>query len=172
MTLTTPLTLRQARPEDADAMCAIINPIIALGDTTAYGTPFTSDTMTQHYVSGDHVLSCVVAEMGQSVEGFQGLFATDPAKLPFLTDPAGIASIASFARIDTQARGIGSAMIVETMAVARAKGVRGIEATIRADNVPGLAYYSRCGFKDVAQTDNVPLSDGRVVGRVHKVLYL
>jgi L-amino acid N-acyltransferase YncA len=55
-----------------------------------------------------------------------------------------------------------------TCALLRDKGVAEIIASIRADNVPGLAYYARIGFKDYAHEPDFALKDGRVVGRVHR----
>ena len=36
--------------------------------------------------------------------------------------------------------------VLERPAVARGAGLRVLNATIRADNIPGLAYYARRGF--------------------------
>jgi hypothetical protein len=43
-----------------------------------------------------------------------------------------------------------------------------INATIRADNVGGLAFYSRLGFTDHGISRAVPLRDGTPVDRVSK----
>ncbi len=43
-----------------------------------------------------------------------------------------------------------------------------IDATIRADNASGLAYYKAMGFTDWDVLRDVPLSDGRVVDRIRK----
>ena len=43
-----------------------------------------------------------------------------------------------------------------------------IDATIRAANVPGLAYYTAMGFEDYGMLGDVPLSDGQIVDRMRK----
>lgn len=41
-------------------------------------------------------------------------------------------------------------------------------ATIRADNAGGLAYYARMGFQDYAVARGVPLADGTPVDRISR----
>jgi ribosomal protein S18 acetylase RimI-like enzyme len=66
----------------------------------------------------------------------------------------------------TQAKGIGAQLFALTCAALRAKGITYIHATIRADNVPGLAYYARMGFQDISHDPAYTLRNGTVVGRV------
>jgi len=68
----------------------------------------------------------------------------------------------------SQARGIGAALFAASVAAARAAGLRVLNATIRADNVPGLAYYARRGFVDYATDPEWALADGRKVGKVSR----
>ena len=63
---------------------------------------------------------------------------------------------------------IGSALFAATCAEARRLGLTGINATIRADNSGGLAFYSRQGFRDHSVRAAVPLKDGTPVDRVSK----
>lgn len=55
---------------------------------------------------------------------------------------------------------------------AQAAGLTAINATIRADNVGGLAYYTRMGFQPHAVQKGVPLADGTPADRVSKRLAL
>jgi ribosomal protein S18 acetylase RimI-like enzyme len=64
--------------------------------------------------------------------------------------------------------GVGSALFEETKKAARAAGVRTIDATIRADNTGGLAFYTRMGFVDYDRRVGVPLKNGTPVDRVRK----
>jgi hypothetical protein len=43
-----------------------------------------------------------------------------------------------------------------------------INATIRADNAPGLGYYARRGFTDYATDPAFSLRDGTIVGRISR----
>ena len=46
--------------------------------------------------------------------------------------------------------------------------MRTIDATIRADNTGGLAFYGRMGFTDYDCVAGVPLKDGTLVDRIRK----
>ena len=43
-----------------------------------------------------------------------------------------------------------------------------INGQIRADNVPGLAYYTKIGFQTYRTIEAVPLRGGRPVDRIYK----
>jgi len=57
---------------------------------------------------------------------------------------------------------------LRALAAAELEGVVALNATIRADNVGGLAFYSTLGFVDYAIERDVPLSCGALVDRVSK----
>ena len=59
-------------------------------------------------------------------------------------------------------------MFAATRARARELGLAAINATIRADNSGGLAFYSKMGLKDYAVDRAEPLADGTPVDRIHK----
>jgi len=157
------MILRQATPDDAEAMCVILNAIIAIGGTTAYEVPFTAATMTANYIQAARLIACHVAEVDGLV-GFQALWhaRAEDAR------PAGWATIATFVRPGLTKTGVGSALFAKTSAAALAAGIRTIDATIRADNTGGLAYYSRQGFRDYDRLVDVPLLDGTPVDRIRK----
>jgi L-amino acid N-acyltransferase YncA len=151
------MIVRHTRPDDAGAMADILNRIIAIGGTTAHQTPKPAATVRLHYIDGPSVLSAVVAEEEGQVIGWQSVELWQ-----------GEAHIGTFVRPGIQAKGAGSAMFALTCKVMRATGHRSIIASIRSDNVPGLAYYGRIGFVDVAEEPDFALEDGRIVGRVHR----
>lgn len=153
------VTVRVAVPADAPAMCAVINPIIAAGGTTAHEQPFDSARMIAWNIAPPGLVCCMVAEVEGVIEGFQVLAQEDRL-------PAGWAGIGSFVR--RQGLGIGQHLWAATHKAALAAGVATIDATIRADNVPGLAYYSGLGFADYDVIRAVPLRDGRPVDRIRK----
>jgi L-amino acid N-acyltransferase YncA len=138
-------------------MTAILNRIIAIGGTTAHESPKSEREVRADYIDGPDVLSSVVAEDGGAVIGWQsvGRWHGDP-------------HIGSFVDPGVQAKGAGAAMFDLTCQRLRGQGVGYIIASIRADNVPGLAYYARIGFVGVGRDREFALSDGRIVGRVHR----
>ena len=155
----------QVRPPvetDAEPLCAVINAIIAAGGTTANETPFTPARLWDLSLAGPDVLCChVVTRDGEPV-GFQGLYRN--ADLP-----QGWGDIGSFTRQVPRVPGAGRALFAATLARARALGLETMNATIRADNVPGLAYYTKMGFREYDVIRAVPLADGTPVDRIkHK----
>jgi len=114
------------------------------------------------YLTGPKVHCCHVAvdESGE-LAGFQTL-----GRYPGL--PGDIGDIGTFARIEGKQRGVGSALFPVTVTRARQLGHSAINATIRADNAGGLAFYAKQGFVDHGVTPGVSLADGTPVDRVHK----
>lgn len=158
------MIIRPAHPDDAPQMAALLNDIIAEGGTTAHQTPFDADRMRAHYIAGPTIICCHVAEESGQVLGFQHLDGPEPDD----TDAAGWGYIASFVARQAAGKGIGQLLFAETCKVAAAAGVNAINATIRADNVPGLRYYSGLGFTDFGRLVDVPLRDGTKVDRIKK----
>lgn len=156
------MIVRRATPQDRDALAAILNEIIAIGGTTAYETPLEPAYFDRFIPPPDHRTFLHVAEADGVIVGFQWMSP----------DADGMGLIATFAQPGTTQRGIGSALFEVTRACCLDAGYRLLDATIRADNTGGLAYYSKIGFKDHSVTRAVPLSDGTPVDRVHKRMLL
>jgi RimJ/RimL family protein N-acetyltransferase len=155
--------IRAAVSADAAELADLINPIIRAGGTTAIEIEFSPASIDQAEISGPSVICCHVAidrDSGEIV-AFQTL-----GRYPGL--PPDVADIGTFARIDRKQSGAGSALFAATRACALAAGLSAINATIRADNTGGLAYYSKQGFIDHSVSKGVPLASGRLVDRIHK----
>ncbi|MFK7752442.1 MAG: N-acetyltransferase family protein [Sedimentitalea sp.] len=156
------ITARPIVADDAVEACTLLNEIIRIGGTTAFQTELSVVDFANHYITGDDLICCHVAlDEGGQVAGFQWLGAKD-------TLPEGCGDIATFARQSNPVRGIGSALFAATTAAARTKGLTQINAKIRADNTPGLGYYSKMGFVDHDVARAQPLSDGTLVDRITK----
>ncbi|MDP3193654.1 GNAT family N-acetyltransferase [Tabrizicola sp.] len=151
------MIVRNAAPADAAGMTALLNAVIAAGGTTALETPMTGVDVRDHFIDGPGVLSSVLAEEDGKVLGWQsvGWWHDDP-------------HIGTFVLPGLQAKGIGSALFAKTLAELRGGDVDRIIAWIRADNVPGLAYYARIGFRDIGGDPGFALKDGTIVGRIHR----
>lgn len=155
-------TVRPVTSADAGALAGLINPIIRAGGTTALETEFTPETLDEAYLTGPKVLCCHIAlDQAGEAAAFQTL-----SRYPGLPDDVG--DIATFSRIDSKQRGAGSALFAVTTGRARELGHSAINATIRADNAGGLAFYTKQGFAYHGMTPAVPLADGTPVDRVHK----
>jgi len=146
-------------------MAELINAIIAIGGTTAYEEPFDAAHMDAEYISLPQLVCCLVAEANGEIAGFQGLMRSFDPDDPL---PDNWATIGTFARVGLQRGGVGAALFARTVEAAKAAGVAVIDATIRADNAGGLAFYAGRGFVDYARLVGVPLKDGTPVDRVRK----
>jgi L-amino acid N-acyltransferase YncA len=151
------MIVRKALAEDAAGMAELLNHIIAIGGTTAHEQPTTESKTRQHAIDGPDVLSSVVAEENGGIVGWQSVEQWQ-----------GEPHIGTYVQPGLQANGIGAALFAQTLAALRARGVRYIIASIRADNLPGLAYYARIRFHDIGDEPGFALADGRKVGRVHR----
>lgn len=155
-------TVRPVTHADAPALAELLNAVIRQGGTTALEEEFTPEALDAAYLTGPAVHCCHLAvDDSGAIAGFQTL-----GRYPGLPDDVG--DIATFARLGGQQRGVGSALFAATAQRARALGHSAINATIRADNAGGLAFYTRQGFADHGLTRDVPLADGTPVDRVHK----
>lgn len=163
----THITVRPATPDDAQQVCNVINPLIEEGSTTAHRRIFDADRALSHYITPTDLISLFVAESESQIVGFQSLQWIDRADISDKT-----AEIGSFVAIGQHGRGIGHLLFSDSLEAARAADVAVMEATIRADNVPGLAYYSKIGFQDHLVHRQIPLSDGTLVDRVQKLFWL
>ncbi len=160
---------RPAIPADALAMADTLNRIIAAGGTTAHQSSFDAQRMLGHYIAPPLGISCFVALQDGAVIGFQALERADPDWQGEGKLPDDWAVIATFVDEGRRGSGVGRGLFALTLAAARAADVVAIDATIRADNALGLAYYSRMGFADHAVIKDVPLRDGTKIDRVQKV---
>lgn len=155
-------TVRRATPDDGPAMAAILNPIIRRGGSTAYEEELTPDYLAAK-ATEPAFAHLALDETGRAI-GFQWIE-------PDAQDHT-LAIIASFVALDAAQGGVGSALFPYTKAEATRRGYREIDATIRADNASGLAYYARQGFTDFEVHEGVPLKDGTPVDRISKRLAL
>ena len=161
--LAAPVLVRGVEPGDAAELAELLNAIIARGGTTALEDPCDAAGLARSYLTGPDVHCCVVAQDNASgkLEGFQTLGR-------YANLPGDIGDIGTFARVDGAQRGVGTAMFASTVVRARDLGLAAINATIRADNGDGLAFYERLGFVPHSITAPLPLRDGACVARVSK----
>lgn len=156
------ILIRQLQLTDVAALLELLNEIIRAGGTTAIENPLTETEFCGYFANSDNHLFCHVAVDDDGLLlGFQSL-----QKHPKL--PSGWADVATYARRTPITPGVGSALFEETRHQAAIAGIPFINATIRADNVGGLAYYSRMGFEDYSTEKAVPLKDGTPIDRISK----
>jgi RimJ/RimL family protein N-acetyltransferase len=161
---TTPrIRVRSSVSADAEPLCELLNEIIRVGGTTAYETPFSVSGFIESFLQGPDFICCFVAEdaITGTVAGFQSLERIDDL-------PQGWADIGTFARTWPKVPGVGTALFAATRTTASDLGLVAINAAIRADNLGGLAFYEKMGFRTYATLPKVPLKDGTPVDRILK----
>jgi L-amino acid N-acyltransferase YncA len=153
--------VRRARKSDAAELAALLNGIVAAGGTTAIEEPLAIDTLDEWFISGPHVLFCFVAvdRASRGPVGFQSVYRD--AELPERW-----ADIATFVAATHRLIGVGTSLFARTRVEARHRGLSAINATIRADNRQGLAYYDSLGFRTYRTRAAVPLRDGSPAERI------
>ncbi|MEM7524549.1 MAG: GNAT family N-acetyltransferase [Pseudomonadota bacterium] len=159
------MSVRPARREDAAAMAALINPIIAKGGATAYEEPLGPPYFAARIDALAPPFSAHVAEADGRLIGFQFMEPHDNL-------PEDTGDMASFVALDAGRSGVGRALFAASSAAARAAGLRALQAYVRADNEVGLAYYEAMGFRTRRIDAAIPLKDGTPVDRVAKLLVL
>ncbi|WP_224826732.1 GNAT family N-acetyltransferase [Cognatishimia sp. MH4019] len=145
------LTIRPATPDDAPQMCALLNAIIEKGGTTAHRVPYDTDRMISDYVASAYAVSCFVADEDGEVLGFQSL----EQKKPTFPLPEGWGLIATFVKMGVHGKGVGAQLFEATRKAARDANLTAIDATIRLENIGGLAFYTKMGFVDYATKPEV-----------------
>lgn len=159
---TNEIVVRPVRPSDVPILCTLLNAIIRIGGTTAHETPFTPERFSAYFIDAPNCISCFVALDFNNVPcAFQGLEQNDGL-------PADWVDIGTFARPEDKVPGAGTALFAATRAQAHSMGFVAINATIRADNTGGLAYYGKMGFENYKVDRAIPLKDGRPVDRISK----
>ena len=158
----------RAQPSDAKAMCDLLNPIIEEGSTTAHRNLFDSERMIRTHIEAPLLIRTTLASEGAELLGFQLLEWADPEYEGPEAIPETWAVIASFVQSGRQGLGIGRLLWRETLLAAKSAGVEVIDASIRSDNVPGLAYYSGLGFRDYSTIKAMKMSDGSLIDKTRK----
>lgn len=151
------MIVRPARLADVPGLTALLSAIVARGGTTAIERPLDPATFRDWFLDGPRALACLVAEVAAVPVAFQAV-----GSHPDLPD--GWGDIATFAA--RPRTGAGTALFEATRAEARRLGLATLNATIRADNAGGLAYYRRMGFRPWKMDPAVPLVDGTPVDRI------
>ena len=157
-----PFDIRPAHDLDAREMAEILTEIIAIGGTTALAGPVGRDDMIERMRAAPGRAAWHVAEGSEgAVLAFQWI-------APHRQLPPEVCDIATFAKPGQQGLGIASRLFEATKAAARDLGYAWINAAIRADNAPGLAYYQSRGFEIYGRLPDQPSGEGGLVDKVLK----
>jgi L-amino acid N-acyltransferase YncA len=138
------LLVRDARPDDAEAIVGILNPIIEAGVYTAFDTAFTAEFEREYILKFPWrgIFHVAVRRHDRKLVGFQSMepFAT----YTHAFDHVGV--LGTYVDLEYRRQGIGRCLFGTTFEVARAKGYEKIFTFVRADNLAALATYLHHGF--------------------------
>lgn len=148
------MTVRQAGPGDATAICAIWNEVIR--DTLV---TFTTEEKTEAQIAADIAARgplFQVADLGGSVVGFVTCF-------PFRAGPGYAYTREHSIQLAPEARGkgLGRALMQAIEAAACAQGVHSLWAGVSGANPDGVRFHARLGYAEIARLPEVGFKNGQ-----------
>ncbi|MGH9833312.1 MAG: GNAT family N-acetyltransferase [Blastocatellia bacterium] len=158
------LLIREVRPEDAEAIAGIFNPIIEAGTYTVFDTTFTVEAEREYITNFPErgVFHVAVRQDDQKIIGFQSMepFATYTRAF----DHVGV--IGTYVDLSLRRQGIAANLFAATFGAARRKGYEKIFTYVRSDNPAALAVYQRQGFQIVGTARRQAKLNGKYVDEV------
>jgi len=136
--------VRAVSEDDAPAIVALLNPLIAAGAYTVLDEPSTvADQLAFIRNLPERSVYHAAVRDGRVV----GIQDVVPLAETRVFDHVG--EISTFVALDARRQGVGRALCAATVTAARRLRFRKLLATIRADNAAALAYYTGCGFREI-----------------------
>ncbi len=158
------LLIRKAKPDDAEAVVAILNPIIEAGGYTVLDAPLTAEFERQYIVNFSPRGIFHVAELRRD-RGVVGLQSLEPfATYTHAFDH--VAVMGTFVALPHQRQGIGTCLSEATFEAARRAGYEKIFTYVRADNLASLVFHLRLGFRIVGTAQRQARIGGRYVDEI------
>jgi L-amino acid N-acyltransferase YncA len=158
------LEIREARPDDAEAIVAILNPIIAAGVFTAFDTPLTPDGEREYIrrFPTRGVFVVAVTPTDRHVVGFQSM---EPfASFTHAFDHVGV--LGTYVDLECRRQGIATQLFRATFAAAIQKGYEKIFTYVRSDNPAALQTYVRQGFRTVGTAQRHARVGGQYIDEI------
>ncbi|MDP6581962.1 MAG: GNAT family N-acetyltransferase [Vicinamibacterales bacterium] len=158
------VTVRPVRPDDAEGVAAVLNPIIEARTFTALDTPVTVEAERDfiHRFPTRGIFHVAVADSDQSIVGFQNVEPFAGYTRAF--DHVGV--IGTYVDLTRRRKGIASRLFNATFDQAPAKRYNKLFAFVRADNLPALFTYLRHGFRAIGNARRHARIDGRFIDEI------
>lgn len=160
----TNLLTREARPEDAEAIVGILNPIIKAGTFTVFDAPLTVDAERRYLVAfpARGVFQVALREYDGQIVGFQSM---EPfASYTRAFDHVGV--LGTYVAAESRRQGVATRLFEATLAAALEKGYEKIFTYVRADNAAAMRTYERQGFSIVGTAHRHARIGGRYVDEI------
>jgi len=164
------LVVRDVRPDDAEAIVSILNPIVEAGVYTVLDVPFTIEEEREYIESFPPRGVFHVAERPRDGE-IVGLQSIEPfATYTHAFDH--VAVMGTYVSLSYLRQGIGRRMSEVTFEAARHKGYEKIFTYVRADNPGSLAFHVELGFRIVGTAERQAKTGPRYVDEVIIEMFL
>jgi L-amino acid N-acyltransferase YncA len=156
--------VREARPEDAESIVRIFNPIIESGLYTVFDRPFTVE-QERRYIEAfpsRGILHVAVSPPDGEIVGFQSMepFATFTHAFDHVGVPGTYVDLAQ------QRRGIARSLFGAMFEAARRKHYEKLFTYIRHDNPGALSTYCGQGFRVVGTAEKHAKVQGRYIDEI------
>ncbi|HSR66900.1 MAG TPA: GNAT family protein [Acidobacteriota bacterium] len=149
--------IRKATEEDAAAVAAVMNAVIAEGEFTLFDQPFSVEEEIRFIASLGERSALFVAETPEGIVGVQSLDLFSD----YAASGNHVATLGTW--LLPRARGSGAAMLLarESLRFARRKGYEKVVIQVLAGNARALAFYRKLGFRTIGTARrHVKLKDG------------
>ena len=158
------LHTRLARPEDAEAIVGILNPIIAARTFTVFDTPLTVDAERQYLAAFPPrgVFHVAIRESDGQLAGFQSMEPFAAYTRAF--DHVGV--LGTYVAEAFRRQGVATRLFEAMLPAAIEKGYEKLFTYVRADNVAALGVYRRQGFRVVGIAERHARIDGCYVDEI------
>jgi L-amino acid N-acyltransferase YncA len=157
------LMIRPVRPDDAQAIVSILNPIIEAGIYTVLDTPLTVE-YERDYIANfpSRGIFHVAQDQNRQIVGFESgePYATYTHALDH------VAVIGTFVDLKERRQGIGTRLFETTLEAARRRGYEKIFTFVRADNAESLAFYLKLGFRVVGRAERQAKLSGKYIDEI------
>ena len=158
------LDIREATDADADAIVAILNPIIEARIYSVFDTPFTGDE-ERAFIRGFPARGVFHVAVNRADDTVVGLQNVEPfASYTRAFDHVGV--IGTFVQLGLRRQGIATRLFEATLSAALTKGYEKLFTYVRADNPVALQAYQRQGFRVVGTAEKHATIDGRYVDEI------
>lgn len=138
----TELTLRLLAPDDHDALFAIFDHVVATGEGWPQEPPLTTYVFEQVWVD---VTATVVAEIGEEVVGGHVLKPNHPGKAAHIANAGYVVAPA------WRGRGVGRALVEDSIARAPAAGFDAIQFNLVFESNPARRLYEELGWVEIGR---------------------
>lgn len=159
------LEIRDARPDDAEAIVRILNPIVAAGVFTVFDAPFAVEAEHRYIATlpPRGIFLVAIRLSDQTLVGFQSM---EPFGAPYTHAFDHVGVVGTYVDLECRRQGVATRLFEATFAAARQKHYEKVFTFVRADNTAALQTYLGQGFRIVGTAERQAKVGDRFVDEV------